>query len=132
MKTQTPTTPVAIEIPLSALVDLAVDAWRLSRWAEAGETAGNTAPARHAARRLTAFVQEHGLELLDLTGRTYDCGLAIEIVDTVDSAEGTAVTGVIAEMVAPIVMFRGLVARQGQIVLATQGNSSTARAFNHG
>jgi hypothetical protein len=106
--------PQSLEVPLSALAELAVEWWRLDRWAGGSEAAASH--ARHAARRLGKFLGERELSVLDLTGRRYEPGLAVEVLDVV--GEGAAGgPEVIEEMLSPIVLWRGTVVRHGQVII---------------
>jgi hypothetical protein len=116
MNSAAPAQRVAAGVSLSSLLELAVDAWRLNRWAEGGQGSDN-APARHTARKLTLFLEACGVGIVDLTGRAYDIGLAVEIVDTVLGDVPAATQGIIDEMVSPIITLHGAVARPGQVVL---------------
>jgi hypothetical protein len=104
--------PDSLEVPLSSLAELAVDWWRLERRAGSDDAASH---ARHAARRLGKFLSERGLSVVDLTGRPYEPGLAVEVVDVVGAGDGGA--EVIEETVAPVVLWRGSVVRHGQVVV---------------
>ena len=102
--------PDSLEVPLSSLAELAVDCWRLERWAGAEESASL---ARHVARRLNKFLSGRGVSVVDLTGQPYDPGLAVEVLDVVGEGNAQA----IGEMVAPVVLWRGRVVRHGQVIV---------------
>jgi hypothetical protein len=107
--------PQTIAVTLSSLVELAVEWWRLDRWANGAQ---DSAPhARRGARRLGKFLSDHGLEVLDITGRAYEPGLAVEVIDAFDDARLPAGAQVVDETVAPIVTLRGAVVRHGQVVI---------------
>lgn len=107
--------PRTLNVSLSALVELAVEWWRLERWAVGAEE--SSPQARHAARRLGRFLAEHGLEVLDVTGRPYEPGLAVEVLDAFEDARLPAGSQVVDEMVAPVVLYRGAVVRHGQVIV---------------
>lgn len=107
--------PQTLPVSLSALAELAVEWWRLDRWANGAEGAG--AHARHVARRLAKFLSDHGLEVLDVAGRAYEPGLAVEVLDAIRDARLPAGSQVVDETVAPVVLFRGTVVRHGQVVV---------------
>ena len=107
--------PQTVPVSLNALAELAVEWWRLDRWANGTEAAG--AHARHVARRLAKFLSEHGLEVLDVAGRAYEPGLAVEVLDAFGDARLPHGSQVIDETVAPVVLFRGTVDRHGQVVV---------------
>jgi len=111
--------PRALEVPLASLVELAVEWWRLDRWANGPQGEGAGAHARHVARRLGKFLDERGLSVLDLTGRPHEPGLAAEVVDVVRDAALAPGAEVVDETVAPVVLWRGRVARHGQVIVRT-------------
>jgi hypothetical protein len=106
--------PQSLEVPLSALAELAVEWWRLDRWAGGSEPTASH--ARHVARRLGRFLEERELSVLDITGRRYEPGLAVEVVDVVSEGAAEA-TEVVEEMLTPIVLWRGTVVRHGQVIV---------------
>ena len=106
--------PDSLEVPFSSLVELAVDWWRLERSAASDGAAASH--ARHVARRLGRFLSERGLSVVDLTGRPYEPGLAVEVIDVVGEGAGVG-AGLIDETVAPVVLWRGSVVRHGQVVV---------------
>jgi hypothetical protein len=109
--------PQTLEVSLSSLAELAVECWRLERWAAAFGPDAPVSPARHVARRLGKFLGERELSVLDLTGRRYEPGLAVEVVDVSRDEGAHAGTEVVEEMLSPIVLWRGTVVRHGQVVV---------------
>ena len=107
--------PQTIPVSLDALAELAVEWWRLDRWANGAQ--GEGAHARHVARRLARFLSEHGLEVLDVAGRAYEPGLAVEVLDAFEDARLPSGAQVIDETVSPVILFRGAVVRHGQVVV---------------
>ena len=107
--------PQTLDVTLSSLAELAVEWWRLERWAGGAEE--SSPQARHAARRLGRFLDEHGLEVLDVTGRPYEPGLAVEVLDAFEDPRLPAGAQVVDETVAPVVLYRGAVVRHGQVVI---------------
>jgi hypothetical protein len=107
--------PQTLNVSLSSLAELAVEWWRLERWAAGAEDA--SPQARHAARRLGRFLSEHGLEVLDVTGRPYEPGLAVEVLDAFGDPRLPEGSQVVDETVAPVVLYRGAVVRHGQVVI---------------
>ena len=107
--------PQTLPVSLSALAELAVEWWRLDRWASGAHEAG--AHARHVARRLAKFLSEQGLEVLDVAGRAYEPGLAVEVLDAFRDARLPPGAQVVDETVTPVVLFRGTVVRHGQVVV---------------
>ena len=114
--------PETIDAPLGALAELAVEWWRLERWA-GGAEAVSAAPARHVARRLGRFLEERGLSVLDLTGRAHEPGLAVEVVDVIADAALAPGAELIDETVSPVVLWRGRVVRHAQVVIRRAADS---------
>ena len=56
---------------------------------------------------MKSFLDAHGLEVLDVTGRAYEPGLAVEVLDAYADAALPAGSKVIDETVSPIVLWRG-------------------------
>ena len=109
--------PQTLEVSLSSMAELAVECWRLERWA--GDPSESPPQARHVARRMKSFLDAHGLEVMDVTGRAYEPGLAVEVLDAYADATLTAGAKVIDETVSPIVLWRGAVVRHGRVVIKT-------------
>jgi hypothetical protein len=120
---QTPSElPQTIDAPLDALAELAVEWWRLERWANGPQSDAAHAPARHVARRLGKFLEERGLSVLDLSGRPHEPGLAVEVLDVVRDDALAPGAEVIDETVTPVVLWRGRVVRHGQVVIRKAGD----------
>lgn len=101
-------------VPISSLVDMAVESWRLEKWA--ADVRDAIAP-RHVARRFARLLKELGIESVDLTGRPYDAGLAAEVLEKRQAVHDTQSDTVIEETVSPIVTLRGAVIRHAQVVI---------------
>ncbi|HEU4597927.1 MAG TPA: hypothetical protein VFS10_22555 [Pyrinomonadaceae bacterium] len=109
--------PQTLEVPLSSLAELAVECWRLERWAGSFGPDAPVSPARHVARRLSKFLAARDVSVLDLTGRGYEPGLAVEVLDVVRDARTPPGIEVVEEMLSPIVLWRGTVVRHGQVIV---------------
>lgn len=105
-----------LPIETSRLVNLAVESWRLNRWAFDEAFAKQRAVARHVARELRDFLLQAGIEISDLTNKPYDPGMAVEVVDSISDPNSPQGSVTIEETVAPIVLWRGAVVRHGQVV----------------
>jgi hypothetical protein len=106
-----------VEVGLSALVELAIDGWRLQRWALARGFEKDRVVARQAARTLTSFLDGLGFETCDLVGQPYDPGLAVDVVDSEEDAGAPAESVRIEVMLAPIVLRNGRLIRAGQVAV---------------
>lgn len=108
--------PRLFDVSIGSLIDLAIDWWRLNRWLSDSEADASMAVVRHVARRLGEFLKGHEIEIMDVTGRPYEAGLAVEVVDMLNDECAPEGMGVIDETVTPIVLWRGTVVKHGQIV----------------
>lgn len=102
-------------MPLAALVTMAVEHWRLSRWV-AAQPQGKAGNARHALRRIDDVLKQFGVEAQDLDGRAFDPGLAVRVVDTVEDPSLPKGTALIAETVSPLVLLKGVVVQPADVV----------------
>jgi molecular chaperone GrpE (heat shock protein) len=109
--------PDKLHVPLDALVELAIESWRLEQWLAALPPQKAASKLRHIARRLQKFLTERELAALDLTGQKYEPGLAVEVLDVLTDESLRAREKLIVEMVAPIILWRGRVVRHGQVVV---------------
>jgi hypothetical protein len=105
-----------IDVPLSLLIDMAVEAWRLDRWLARHGQDQSAAGARFASRRMGECVSKLGLETADLTGQMYEPGLALELVGNLDDPTLPRGTVVIDEMTSPMCLWHGRLVRRGQAV----------------
>lgn len=118
--------PAQLGVPLAALVELAIESWRLEQWIAAMPPEKTASKVRHVARRLQKFLSERELSSLDLTGQKYEPGMAVEVLEAFADESLRADEKLIAEMVAPIVLWRGRVVRHGQVVVK-QGSAGANR-----
>ena len=106
-----------IELPLNALIDLAIESWRLNRWLAASEGDRTKAAPRQAARRLDVFIAEREISMSDITGRDYEAGLPVEIVDTLDDPYLPEGTIIIDEVLSPVILWRNNVVKYAKVVI---------------
>jgi hypothetical protein len=111
------TLPDKLDVPLDALVELAIEGWRLEHWLAELPPEKVASKLRHVARRLGKFLSERELAALDLTGRKYEPGMAVEVLEVLTDENLRAHEKLIIEMVAPIILWRGRVIRHGQVVI---------------
>jgi hypothetical protein len=113
------TIPQSLDVPLSALVDLAIEHWRLASWLQkmtAGRPASNAAPARYALRKIEDILKANQMEVTGMDGVAFDLGLAVRVVDTFDDPTLPAGTTLIAETVSPLVQWNGRVVKPADVV----------------
>lgn len=130
MMKNTEATPRSIEVSLAALVELAVEGWRLERWLAKLDLEESAAHGRRASRRLNKFLSERELKVVDPEGQPYAPGLAVEVLDIISDEELLEGTEMIDETVAPIVMWRGVVVQFGQVIIRRRepGTDSPSQA----
>jgi hypothetical protein len=109
--------PDKLDVPLDALVELAIESWRLEHWLAGLPPEKVASKLRHVARRLQKFLSGRELAALDLTGQKYEPGMAVEVLEVLPDENLRAQEKLIVEMVAPVVLWRGRVVRHGQIVI---------------
>lgn len=119
--------PAQLDVPLASLVELTIEAWRLEQWIAQTATEKTASKVRHVARRLQKFLSERELSALDLTGQKYEPGMAVEVLEAFADERLRGDEKLIAEMVAPIVLWRGRVVRHGQVVVG-QADAGTSAA----
>ena len=110
----------------AALIDLAVDAWKLARLFErvvarldAGEQARYANQLRFLLRRIDAATESVGARLVSIEGLPFEPGQAATPLNLDEFADDDAL--VVAQMLEPIVMGREGVLRMGTVLLAGRG-----------
>ncbi|MBK8191354.1 MAG: hypothetical protein IPK79_13005 [Vampirovibrionales bacterium] len=103
-----------IECSVEQLSELSVEAWRLGQWLSRLDSQSSI--GRHVLRKYERFFQDLGIEVLDMTGKTYDPGMALDIIDSIQDDTLESGIEVIDETIAPIVVYQEQVIRHGQVV----------------
>jgi hypothetical protein len=119
--------PTQLDVPLTSLIELAIEGWRLDAWIAALPPEKVASKLRHIARRLQKFLSERELSVLDLTGRNYEPGMSVEVLEALEDERLGEQERLIDEMVEPIILWRGRVVKYGQVVVR-QGGGGTPRA----
>ncbi len=103
-----------IECQIEQLSELSIEAWRLGQWLSKLDS--QSAIGRHVLRKYEKFFQDLGFEILDMTGKTYDPGMALDIIDSI--CDNTLESGIeiIDETISPIVVYQEQVVKHGQVV----------------
>jgi hypothetical protein len=117
MMNKTEDAPRSMEVPFAALIELAVENWRLAAWLAKLDQEESIAHGRHVSRQLNRFLSERELAVLDLTGQPYQPGLAVEVLDVIQDEELQDAREMIDETVTPIVTWRGTVVQFGQVII---------------
>jgi len=116
--------PESISVPLSALINLAVEQARLANWLAANATGAGAGPARHAIRKLEEFLQRNELSVQSLDGRPHDPGLAAQVIDVVEDPSLPPGQAIIDQTLSPMVLWRGQVVRPAEVVMRQNRASS--------
>ena len=116
--------PDRLDVPLASLMELAIESWRLDNWLVAQPTEKAVSKVRHVARRLQKFLAEREMTVLDLTGRSYEPGMSVEVLEALEDEHLGRDELVIDEMVEPVVLWRGRVVKFGRIVVRQGGRGA--------
>lgn len=101
---------------MADLKELAIAKWRLSKWIFALDCDKKLA-AESSLRTIDEFLFEQGITIIDLTGKQYDSGLAVEIIYC-ESENTNSEKTLITEMISPIILENGTVVKSGQVVIS--------------
>src|SRR3954465_480675 len=93
-------------ITQEAMLTLAAETWRAMRELERMREQGTAIGLRYSLRKIRAALEEAGIAYLDLTGKRYDSGMAIDIID-VEGEDSKSAELVIKEMMAPVILLNG-------------------------
>lgn len=106
------------DLPFSqeALAILAVEVWRLGQNLAKLPDQSNLVALKFSTRKLLQTLEEQGCIFLDLTGKVYDAGLALEVIDIEDESKQTEL--IIKETIVPIILFQNKLLVSGQVILA--------------
>lgn len=104
--------PESMSVPLTSLVSIAVEQWRLANALASG---GGGAPARHALRRIEDFLLRCELRVETLDGKPFDPGLAAQVIDSVEDPTLPQGQVLIDETLSPMVLWRGRVVKAAEV-----------------
>ncbi|MDQ1592625.1 MAG: hypothetical protein QOG71_3252 [Pyrinomonadaceae bacterium] len=116
--------PDQLDVPLAALIELAIESWRLDSWLATLPPEKVASKLRHVARRLQKFLSERELSALDLTGKSYEPGMSVEVLEALKDERLARHERLVDEMVEPIILWRGRVVKYGRIVVRQGGKAS--------
>jgi hypothetical protein len=111
------TPPKEFQISLSDAIALATEVWRLTRGLDAEGLGMDTTSTRYSIRQLNRVLSNLEIEIVDLTGRPYEAGMAEDVVDIVEDASLPDGHQVVEEMVSPTIAWRRSVVQPGQITV---------------
>lgn len=104
------------QLSKDALALFALEVWRLGQNIEKMPQQKAVA-LRYSVRKLKQTLESEGCEFLDFTGKAYDAGLALEVID-IETDNDDKTDLVIKEMLAPIILFQNKLLVSGQVILA--------------
>jgi hypothetical protein len=121
--------PTELPITMDAVCALSLECWRLRHLSEQMQD-GHAGPGlRYAVRHIAEALEKLGIEVLDLSGRPYDPGMAPEVVEVKEDASLQAGQAMIDETVSPTVTWHKHVVRPGQIIIRRSvGNPQSPEA----
>lgn len=107
------------------MAELAVECWRLAQCMEMVDDASQRVGLSHVHRKIAKFLENAGLQTLDLVGQPYDPGLALEVLETLELEGAPPGSRTIGRMTSPIVLYQGQVVRHGVAVVFKGVETST-------
>jgi hypothetical protein len=113
-----------MQLPTIAVVTLAQEIWRLWRMIERHQEQSNALSLRYSVKKMKQTLEMQGISLVDLTSKTYDAGMAVDIVDTEGEKTDEQMTLTIKEIIAPIVLHNEKLLSHGQAILQWKKNST--------
>jgi hypothetical protein len=116
MDSKTPI-PADLTISVEGAYTLSLECWRLSQVAESLKDSKEGAGLRYAVRRITETLDQLEFKVIDFAGRTYDPGMAPQVVEVREDQGLPNGLAVIDETIAPTVTWRGQVVKPGQIIV---------------
>ena len=103
-----------IKIESETIANLIVECWRLSK-IDPKNPKDKIALSKFN-KYLFNFLSENNIQVLDLKGQKYDSGLAVEVVYTENADIEEPSLEIVSEMIGPLIIINGKVARHGQVV----------------
>ncbi len=108
----------AIEIAQDVAITLMLETWRL--WQTIGklESQFNMIALRYPIKKIKDALESSGCKFIDLTGQSYDTGMAVDIITTEEDSLIKSGDIIIKEMVSPIILWDDMLLSHGQVILA--------------
>lgn len=97
--------------------EVAVAWWRIDKWLENTDVERKMA-VKSSLRTIKSFLHDNDIEVIDLTGQVYESGLAVEVLNDIDSIPDE--NAIIKEMISPIILQSGSVIEFGKVFLTEQ------------
>ncbi len=103
---------------MADIKSLAVAKWRLQKWLEHTDVPKKL-PAESSLRAIEEYLNENDVTILDLSGQEYDSGLAVDVAFCENEKDRSRKKPcIITEMLSPVIMINGEVAKRGQVVIS--------------
>ncbi len=115
---------------MTSMMELATAAWRLEKWLNNLKSERKMA-AKSALRIIKKFLEENEIEIEDLTGRKFDVGLAISVINN-ESNQKTEDNLVISEMIKPIIKEKGTIVQYGQVIVGDKLKEMNSMKITNG
>lgn len=96
---------------------LALEAWRLGRAIEDGNGAILPMSISYPSKKLKDIIQNEGITYLDMTGKLYDSGMAVDVLDTEEDMEMPEGELRIKEMIKPVILWQNSLLSHGEAIL---------------
>jgi hypothetical protein len=96
--------------------ELAIAYWRLQKWSKNPDIPKRII-VESALRSIQHYLNGMNIQVLDLTGRGYDPGLAVKIIYCEEDASLNTDSFIISEMISPIIYQSGKLLRTGEVVI---------------
>lgn len=96
---------------------LALETWRLRRALENGNGPILPMSISYPAKKLKDIFQEEGITYLDMTGKPYDSGMAVDVLDTEEDMEMPEGELRIKEMIKPVILWKDNLLSHGEAIL---------------
>lgn len=108
-----------IEMGYDEIIDLAVSNWRIIKWNNHNkeDIKKNSMPLEYGTKKIKSILESKNVETIDLTGKYYDIGLAVDVVYNIDEDISAAERTIIQETISPIVFINNKVVKRGEVVI---------------
>ncbi|MBI4850374.1 MAG: hypothetical protein HY819_00970 [Acidobacteria bacterium] len=113
------------QLSQEALATLAIEVWRLGQNLAKLPDQPNLVVLKYSAKKLRQTLEDQGCVFLDLSGKIYDAGLALEVIDIEDQDRKTQKENdqtqlFIKETIVPIILFENKLLVSGQVILTKE------------
>lgn len=103
--------------------NLALGVWKLKQWLQKAKVERKIG-AEKALYLIEKELNDENIEVIDITGKLYDAGLAVEVINNLNPEEKDSSKIFITEMIKPIIMKDNKVLVFGQVVIGKPQTAS--------